>query len=60
MHSPSFIERYLVWPLLDWRDRRRLRIFRSVLKQYGMDWGKYDLEEMTNMYHRHSHEIVMD
>lgn len=60
MHTPGLIEKYITWPIKEWFDMRRYRTFQRVLRENGMDWGKYDLEEMTKMYHRHQHEINRD
>jgi hypothetical protein len=60
MGQPSFLQRYITWPIQShWQDFR-LRVFNDVLRENGMDWGKYPLEEVYKMYHRHKYEIVKD
>lgn len=37
----------------------RLKMMNSLLKQYGMNWGDYPLEEMTKLYHKYNDEIEL-
>jgi len=58
MGNPNLFERYILWPLDSFLETRRLQVFNRVLKDNGMDWGKFPLEEITQMYHRHREEII--
>jgi hypothetical protein len=57
MDKPTFFEEYFVSPIRNkWRDYK-FSIFNSLLERHGMDWGKYPMEEIIEMYHRHQDEI---
>jgi hypothetical protein len=58
MKKETKIEKYIINPINNfiW-EKIKYPIFKKVLKDYGMDWGKYGMEEIINMYRRHESEI---
>ena len=58
MGEPTLIEKYILDPIhkFIW-ERIKYPIFKKVLEDNGMDWGKYEMEELIDMYHRHEDEI---
>ena len=57
MGKPNFFEEWFVWPIKNWYRDLKLAAFNDVLKDNGMDWGAYPLEEVVQMYFRHKNEI---
>ena len=42
------------------RDYFELKILNSFFKRYGMNWGKYPIEELYKIYHKHKNEINLE
>lgn len=57
MKDPNLLEKYILWPLADKIESIRIKMLYRILNGYGMDFGKFGLEELLKMYNRHCDEI---
>lgn len=57
MKQLNWFEKYISWPLNDLVDSIRIKILSSTLEKFGMDWGKWPIEEISKMYSKYGHEI---
>lgn len=57
MKQPTMIEEYIVYPLKRVKDAFVWWMITGELKKWGMDFGKYPIEELLKLYQKYEHEI---
>lgn len=57
MKELNWFEKYISWPLHNWVNSIRFKIVSSTLRKFGMDWGKWPIEEISKMYSKYEKEI---